>query len=78
MVFDLGEPGFAGLCGDHRRALRPAARRSASRGSDDAAQMIHPIYWDLPLYPHDDVGKVLRWYLGTPTFGTAEPRRYWR
>jgi hypothetical protein len=40
------------------------------RGSDDAAQSINAVYWDLPLYQQDAVGRVLRWYPGNPTSGS--------
>lgn len=43
------------------------------RGSDDSAQVVNPVFWDLPIYPQDKIGKVLRWYPGTPTFGSIGP-----
>jgi len=45
--------------------------------SDDSAGLVNAVRWDFPLYPQDDVSKVLRWYLGTPTGGTAGVRRFW-
>lgn len=48
------------------------------RGSDDAAQITNPVYWDFPIYTQDAIGKALKWYLGTPTFGTmGAGRRFW-
>lgn len=76
VVFDLGEeqlPDCMAIVGAN--FSRGTAIRF--RGSDDAAQVVRPIYYDLPLYESDDAAQVLRWYLGTPTFGAAAPRRYW-
>lgn len=47
------------------------------RASADATQSVDEVIWDLPLYAPDPVGQVVRWYLGTPTSGTARPRRFW-
>lgn len=47
------------------------------RGSTDSAQVSGVVYWDLPLYSQDSVSKILRWYLGTPTSGSAAAKQYW-
>lgn len=47
------------------------------RGSTNSAQTTGVVYWDLPLYSQDVATKVLRWYLGTPTSGTAAAKQYW-
>lgn len=40
------------------------------RGSDDSAQAVNPVYYDLPIYTQDTIGQVLKWYPSTPTFGS--------
>lgn len=40
------------------------------RGSDDSAQAVNSVYWDLPLYTQDAYGQVLKWYPSTPTSGS--------
>lgn len=76
-VFDLGEerlPDCVAIVG----ANFSGGTAIRFRGSDDAAQSVRPVYWDLPLYPHDNAAQVLRWYLGAPSSSTgAAPRRYW-
>lgn len=48
------------------------------RGSDDSAGSTNAVYWDLPLYRQDTIGKSLRWYLGDPTSGTlGAGRQFW-
>lgn len=48
------------------------------RGSDDSAGSTNPVYWDLPIYRQDAIGKALRWYLGDPTSGTlGAGRQFW-
>ncbi|MBY0274751.1 hypothetical protein K2Z84_05395 [Candidatus Binatia bacterium] len=69
VVFDMGQlrtPGCLGL-GDVNFSAGTYIRL---HGSDDSAQVVNPVYWDLPLYPHDDIGRFLRWYIGSPTFGS--------
>lgn len=43
------------------------------RGSDDSAQAVNAVYYDLPIYAQDAVGKVLKWYPSTPTSGSIGP-----
>lgn len=40
------------------------------RGSDDSGQTINAVYYDLPLYPQDVFGQVMKWYPSTPTSGS--------
>lgn len=47
------------------------------RGSTDSAQTTGVVYYDLPLYTQDSVSKMVRWYLGTPTSGSAAAKQYW-
>lgn len=47
------------------------------KGSTDSAQSSGVVYWDLPLYSQDSVSKILRWYLGTPTSGSAASKQFW-
>lgn len=47
------------------------------KGSTDSAQSTGVVYWDLPLYSQDAVSKILRWYLGDPTSGTAAAKQFW-
>ena len=47
------------------------------KGSTDSAQSSGVIYYDFPIYTQDSVSKVLRWYLGTPTSGSAAAKQYW-
>ena len=46
------------------------------RGSTNSDQTLAPIYYDLPPYAQEN-SRVLRWYLGAPTFGTAAAREFW-
>lgn len=49
-------------------------------GGDDAAMTTNVVAWYLPLYKQDATGRVLRWYLGTPSGGPplGSGRRFWR
>lgn len=49
------------------------------RGSNDAAQVIQPVFFDFELYPEDPVQRVVKWYVGdTPTGGSMDSgKRFW-
>lgn len=77
IVFDMGELKVPECCALIESNIDGGAFFRL-RGSDDSAQVIQPVYWDLPLYTQDVVGKVLKWYLGDPTSGTlGSGRRFW-
>lgn len=72
VVWDMGQLRTAGCFGlmDVNFSAGATVRL---RASDDSAQLVNAVWWDFPLYQHDDAGRILRWYLGTPSGGAIGP-----
>jgi len=48
------------------------------KGATDSGITTSVVTWNLTTHEQTDLGKFVRWYLGTPDSGTAAAKPYWR
>lgn len=76
IVFDLGTPRLP-MCLGIVGANFDGGANFALRGGSDSGLATGAVRWDFPLYTQDPTGKMLKFYLGSPTSGSAVARRFW-